>query len=134
MTGFVLHLQATTQYERIADVISLVAENGSGRFGILPGHERLITTLLPGLARFRTSQQTVWQYLALPGCVLYFADNELFINTRRYLRGDDHASLSAALEQQLLADDRELTQIRQSVHRLEEAVFKRLWQLRRHVL
>jgi F-type H+-transporting ATPase subunit epsilon len=134
MTGFMLHLQATTQYERIADVISLVAEDGSGRFGILSGHERLITTLLPGLARFRTSQQAAWQYLALPGCVLYFADNELFINTRRYLRGADHASLSAALEQQLLAEERELAQIRQSVHRLEEAVFKRLWQLKRHVL
>ena len=134
MTGFILHLQAATQYERIEGVISLVAEDASGSFGILPGHERLVTTLVPGLARFRTGDVASWQYLALPGAVLYFVDNELFINTRRYLRGADYADISAALEAQLLAEEQELAQLKQSLHHMEEAMFKRLWQMGRGIL
>ena len=133
MTGFILHLQATTQYERITGVVSLVAEDASGSFGILAGHERLVTTLVPGLARFRTDSVAFWQYLALPGAVLYFVNNELFINTRRYLRGTDYAGISAALEAQLLAEERELTRLKQSLHQMEEEMFKRLWQMGRRI-
>jgi F-type H+-transporting ATPase subunit epsilon len=133
VTGFTLHLQATTQYERIDGVVSLVAEDASGSFGILPGHERLVTTLVPGLARFRTGSSASWQYLALPGAVLYFVDNELFINTRRYLRGADYAGISVALEAQLLAEERELSRLKQSLHQMEEEMFKRLWQMGRRI-
>jgi F-type H+-transporting ATPase subunit epsilon len=131
VTGFTLHLQATTRYERIDEVSSLVAEDASGRFGILAGHERLITTLVPGLAKFRTVERAAWQYLALPGSVLYFVADELFINTRRYLRGDDYGTLSSALEAELLAEEQELAQVRLSVHRMEEEILKRLWRMRR---
>lgn len=134
MTGFILHLQAATQYERLEGVISLVAEDASGSFGILPGHERLVTTLVPGLTRFRTGGVAPWQYLALPGAVLYFVNNELFINTRRYLRGADYAGISAVLESQLLAEEQELAQLKQSLHHMEEAMFKRLWQMGRGIL
>jgi F-type H+-transporting ATPase subunit epsilon len=128
-----LHLQATIQYERITEVTSWVAEDTSGCFGILPGHERLITVLVPGLARFRVGRAAPWHYLALPGAVLYFIDNELFINTRRYLRGEDYAALSAALEAQLLAEEQVLAGLKQSLHRMEEEMFKRLWQIARGI-
>ena len=35
-----------------------------------------------------------WQYLACPGGVLNFADNQLTVNTRRYLRDDDYQRIS----------------------------------------
>lgn len=130
MRGFVLHLQSATQYERIEQVTTFVGEDVSGSFGILAGHHRMMTSLLFGLARFRT-EEGEWEFLALPGGVLYFAENELFLNTRRYLRGTDYAGITKALEQQLRSEEVLLRDLKESMHRLEEEMFKRLWSLGR---
>lgn len=130
MGRLVLHLQSATQYERIEGVTSFVGEDASGSFGILPGHERMITVLASGLARFRVSSDP-WQYLALPGAVLYLLDNELYLSARRYLRESDYQRISAALEAQLLAEEESLRVVKESLHQMEEAMFKRLWQMGR---
>lgn len=127
---FVLHLQSATQYERIDGVTSFVGEDDSGVFGILTGHARLMTSLVFGLARFRTAEAP-WQFLALPGALLYCVGNELFINTRRYLRDEDYSRISQALDEQLLADETVLRSLKDSLHRLEEEMFKRLWKMGR---
>ena len=95
MNTFLLHLQSATQYERIENVLSFVGEDDSGSFGILPGHARMMTLLGFGLARFRVTDQD-WEFLALPGALAYFVDDQLYLNTRRYLRGKDYERLSAA--------------------------------------
>jgi len=130
MRGFAMHLQSATQYERIEQVTTFVAEDVSGSFGILAGHHRMMTSLLFGLARFRT-EEGEWEFLALPGGVLYFVENELFLNTRRYLRGTDYAGITKALEQQLRSEEMLLRDLKESMHRLEEEMFKRLWSLGR---
>ena len=130
MGALVLHLQSATQYERIEGVTSFVGEDASGSFDILPGHERLITVLASGLARFRVSSDP-WQYLALPGAVVYLLDDELYLSTRRYLRESDYRRISAALEAQLLAEEESLRVVKESLHQMEEAMFKRLWQMGR---
>ncbi len=130
MNPFVLHLQAATQYERIEGVTSFVGEDRSGSFGILAGHERMMTSLVFGLARFRTGDGP-WQFLALPGALLYFVGNELFINTRRYLRDESYARISRELDQRLLAEETSLRSMKDSLRRLEEEMFKRLWKMGR---
>jgi F-type H+-transporting ATPase subunit epsilon len=130
MSGFVLHLQGATQYERVEGVRSFVGEDASGAFGILPGHARFMTSLLFGLARYRTGEGA-WQFLALPGALLYFSDNALHLCTRRYLRDPDYARISAALEQQLLAEEQDLRGMKDSLRRMEEGMLRRLWQMRR---
>ena len=75
--------------------MSFVGEDDSGSFGILPGHARMMTLLGFGLARFRVADQD-WEYLAFPGALAYFVDDQLYFNTRRYLRGKDYERLSAA--------------------------------------
>jgi len=130
MSGFVLHLQGATQYERVEGVRSFVGEDASGAFGILPGHARFMTSLLFGLARFRTGEGA-WQFLALPGALLYFSDNALYLCVRRYLRDPDYARISAALEQQLLAEEQDLRGMKDSLRRMEEGMLRRLWQMRR---
>ena len=100
MNVFTLHLQSATQYEAIVDVTSFVGEDDSGSFGIQAGHARLMASLSFGLARYRSGAQP-WQYLALPGALLYFVDNQLFLNTRRYVRDDDYERINAALREQL---------------------------------
>jgi len=130
MTPFVMYLHSATQYERIERVTMFVGEDASGSFGIMAGHHRMMTPLQFGLARFCTDDGG-WQFLALPGGVLYFVNNELFLNTRRYLRDQDCARITQALEQQLRREEAALRELKESLHRLEEEMFKRLWKLGR---
>ena len=125
-----MHLESTTQYERIEEVISFIGEDDSGSFGILPGHARMMTLLRFGLARFRVLGED-WEYLALPGALAYFLDGELHLSTRHYLRGKDYDGISTALEQELLVEEDKLQVVKQSLHRLEEEMFKRFWKLKR---
>lgn len=130
MNTFTLKLHDATRSEQIMEVSTFVGEDNSGSFGILAGHARLMTALIIGLARFRVGEGK-WQYLALPGGVLYFHDNILTINTRRYLLDDDYMRISQALQQQLLAEEEQLHSIKKSLHQMEEEVFKRLWEMGR---
>jgi F-type H+-transporting ATPase subunit epsilon len=125
---FTLLLQDAFRSERIDDVRSFVGEDASGSFDILPNHGRMMTILLVGLARFHVDKAD-WQYLALPGAVLYFCDNMLTLSTRRYLRDNDYTRISALLQQQLLAEEEQLQATRQSLRHLEESLLKRLWEL-----
>lgn len=130
MKSFVLHLQDTTRYERIDRVLSFVGQDDSGLFGILANHERMMTVLAFGLARYRTADDC-WHFLAVPRALLYCVDNNLYLSTRRYIRDDDYGRISQALEEQLIAEETKLRSIKESVHRLEEEMFKRLWRLGR---
>ncbi|MCB1788123.1 MAG: F0F1 ATP synthase subunit epsilon [Chromatiaceae bacterium] len=128
MSGFTLQIQDATQTRDIDDVRSFVGSDASGSFGLLPGHARLITTLRFGLARFRVGDGG-WQYLAVPGAVLYFAGTRLWIGTRRYLLDDDYGRISRVLGEQLAAEEQELHSTKDSLRRMEEALLRRLWQL-----
>lgn len=130
MNTFMLELHDATRSEKIENVTSFVGEDKSGSFGILAGHARFMTSLIMGLARFRVAEAN-WQYLALPGGVLYCHDNVLTINTRRFLLDDDYLRISQALQQQLLAEEEQLHSIKKSLHQMEEEVFKRLWEMGR---
>ena len=131
MNTVTLVLQDATRSEEIRDVTSFVGEDPSGSFGILPGHARMMTTLVVGLARFRVGKGN-WQYLALPGALVYFHDNKLIISTRHYLLDDDYMRISQTLEQQLLAEEEKLYSMKKSLHRMEEEVLRRLWEMGRN--
>ncbi len=130
MKSFTLQLQDAAHTEQIEGVTSFVGEDASGSFGILAGHTRTMTSLVFGLARFRI-RKTPWQYLALPGALLYFKDNKLSLSTRRYLMDDNYERISAALQKQLLAEEAELGMMKQSLHRMEEEIIRRLWEMGR---
>lgn len=130
MSAFVLHLQSTTQYERIDGVASFVGEDATGQFGIQASHERFITSLRRTLARFRHSGGS-WQYLALPGGALYFNRGELHISTGRYARGSDYRQMRSMLRERMLAEEKGFDELRSSVRRLEHEMFRRLFELQR---
>jgi len=130
MKNFTLLLQDAAHTERINDVTSFVGEDASGSFGILAGHARMMTSLLFGLARFRIDKNP-WQYLALPGAVLYFKDNELSVSTRRYLIDDNYERISTALQEQFVTEETELHAMKKSLHQMEEQLLKRLWETTR---
>ena len=130
MKTFVLHLQSATRYERIEGVTSFSGQDGSGSFGILPGHARMMTVLTFGLARFQVGNSG-WQYLALPGAIVYFVENQLFLNTRRYLCGNDYETVRTALGEQFVIEKRELEKTKESLRRLEEEMFRRVLEMNR---
>lgn len=130
MKHFMLKLLHATGSESFDEVTSFVGEDGSGSFGILAGHRRMMTTLVIGLARFRTGLDE-WNYLALPGALLYFNDDVLTISTRRYLVDDNYMRISQALQEQLIAEEEDLRAMKESLHRMEEAILKRLWDMGR---
>ncbi len=129
MRGFSLVLRDAGRAERIEGVTSFVGEDASGSFGILPDHARFMTVLNFGLARFRRGGSP-WQYLALPGALLYFVGNEMRITTRRYLRDEDYGRISRLLEKEMTAEERNLSTMKESLRRMEEELMRRLWELR----
>ncbi|WGL17124.1 F0F1 ATP synthase subunit epsilon [Microbulbifer bruguierae] len=130
MNSFMLELLSATEQQRFDGVTSFVGEDASGSFGILAGHTRTIAPLVFGLARFRRGREN-WQYLALPGGLLYFLDNRLQIFTRRFLLDADYARISALLQQQLLVEEQRLVETKESLARMEESMLRRLWELSR---
>ena len=130
MKPFTLQLQDATRAQEIAGVTSFVGEDATGSFGILAGHARFMTTLVIGLARFRLGERP-WQYLAVPGAVLYFDQNVLTLNTRHYLLDEDYMRISQSLQEQLLAEEEKLRTTKESLHQMEEQVLKRLWEMSR---
>jgi F-type H+-transporting ATPase subunit epsilon len=130
MNTFTLLLQDAFRSEHFDNTCSFVGEDASGNFGILPHHGRMMTILVVGLARFRVTDSD-WQYLAVPGAVLYFKDNVLTLSTRRYFRDNDYTRISMSLQQKLLAEEDQLRATRHSLRQLEESLLKRLWE-RRH--
>ncbi|MEZ5403672.1 MAG: F0F1 ATP synthase subunit epsilon [Bryobacteraceae bacterium] len=125
MSTFTLSLTSATESERVERVASFAGEDASGSFGILPGHARMITILTFGMVRFRPVDGP-WEYLAVPGGVLYMRGDELRLVTRRYLRGADYGNLHAALMREFAAEEESLQAMRRAVRRLEEEMLKRL--------
>ena len=133
MTRFTLNLFDAGHEQRIDGVSSFIGVDASGSFGILPNHARFMTTLIFGLARFRLDMDD-WHYLALPGAVLYFNNNVLTISTRHFLIDTDLERISVSLDRQLIVEEDNLRATRESLHRMEQAMLKRLLTLKRKTI
>ncbi len=131
MNTFSIQLYDSTQQQRIENVISFVGEDSNGCFGLQAHHARFMTTLIFGLFRYRL-QTNDWQYLALPGGVLYFNKNELTISTRHFLIDNNFERISDLLTHQLLTEEEALTATRSSLQKMEQSMLARLWKLQRY--
>jgi F-type H+-transporting ATPase subunit epsilon len=130
MRTFTLWLNGARQSDRIDGVERFVGEDASGSFGLRAGHERCMTALVFGLARYCRADSE-WRYLALPGALLYFVDNQLFINARRYIEDTDYQRISLALTEQLLKEEEVLAGLKRNLRQLEEAMLKKLLNIER---
>jgi F-type H+-transporting ATPase subunit epsilon len=130
MNTFRLVLQDATRAQQINEVSDFIAEDPSGSFGIRAHHARMITSLNVGLARYRI-KEGAWQYLAMPGALLYFHGNILSISTRHYLQDDDYDRISTALQEQLLEEEEQMRATKESLRHMEEEILRRMWELGR---
>ena len=125
MSTFTLELASEDSAERIRDVVSLVAVDDSGSFGILAGHEPLVTALSYGLCRYRTSDERVY-FLAIPSGIMSFADGVLHLATSRYLRDDDSSALLERLDARMRSEAESLQGMRETLRNLDRELFRRL--------
>ena len=58
--------------------------------------------------------------------MLWFTDDELFLNTRRYLIDEDYGRISGLLEGQLAEEEAALKSVKDNLQRLEQELFRRL--------
>ena len=130
MKSFTLSLQDATHAEKYEGITSFVGEDTSGSFGILPNHDRMMTSLVMGLSRFRIDDQD-WQYIATPGALLYFNNDTLTLSCRHFFIDTDYMRISSALEEQLFEEEIQLQTQKQSLRHMEEEVLKRLWEVGR---
>lgn len=130
MKTFRMHVMSMMRSEWIADVVRFTGRDAAGSFGILANASRRITVLSFGLARFQTTSGT--EYLALPGGLLYFVDNELQISTTSYVRSSGLQEISSALDVQLRKEEVDLREIKQSLHRLDEQMLKLMYEMKRN--
>lgn len=127
MSDFTLILRDATHSETLAGISTFVGEDASGSFGIRANHARFITLLTFGLSRFRQGTQP-WQYLAVPGALLYFVDNTMTITSRRFLIDEDYEAITTLLQQRVAAEERELSSMKESLRSMEEELLHRLWE------
>jgi F-type H+-transporting ATPase subunit epsilon len=128
MKGFRMMLRDNSRSQVIEGVVSFVGEDASGSFGILADHARVLTSLVFGLARFRTDSGP-WQYLAMPGAILGFDGNVLTLNTRRYLLGENYEDMSRALTEKLAEEEQSLSEIKRTLHHIETNVLKQMLEM-----
>jgi F-type H+-transporting ATPase subunit epsilon len=129
MKTFAVELHSATSSERLTGVTSFAGEDESGSFGLLANHARMMTYLNFGLARLRYSSGET-EYLALPGALVYFVNNELRITTRQYSRSRDYDEILGVLEREIAAEEDNLQSLRDSLRRLDESILRRLLTLR----
>lgn len=98
MSHLTLHLLDGQQHLCLDKVHQLVASDASGQFGLLPGHEYLVTALVPGLLHYQ-DQHGLRHFLATAGGLLSCQANQVHIISTRLLQGDSEQALLDQLQQ-----------------------------------
>ena len=108
MSGGTLHLTITTPTNLLVDetdVVSLRAEDGSGGFGIWPGHTEFLTALPASVVRWHMKDGRV-RYCAVQGGLMTVEGGErIAIACRRGMTGDDLPGLEAQVEELRSAEE-----------------------------
>jgi F-type H+-transporting ATPase subunit epsilon len=130
MKNFSIYLQSGTKTEEITDIISFTGTDESGSFGILADHARIMTCLKYGLAQFKRANGTI-EYLVMPGAIVYFVANKLFITTRLYYRNMEYGEITKILLNQLAKEDQATVEVKTILKKLDESLMRKLWQMKK---
>ena len=126
MKTFALELYSTDARTRIENAQAFVGADASGSFGILAGREPLATALVWGLCSLRTSDRARRQYVALPGGVLYFADDLLRVCAQRFLVDEDPQRIVAQLTREMHAERDVTRDMHALLRKLDDELLTRL--------
>lgn len=107
-----------------------VAEDATGWFGLLPGHQRFMTALTVGLARLQ-NEAGEWEYLAFPGALLDIENDVITVLTRRFWRHHQLDEINQMLNQALQQEAQNNAQLRRNLADIEENMLRRIQQLQK---
>lgn len=129
MNTFTLEVQSPgANGPHFTDIVSFSGRDSSGDFSILAHAERRMTVLMFGLASFK-HENGLQEFLALPGGLLYFRNNELLIATQSFAQSIDFKTITTALESEIRVSETEVRETRRSLRRLDEEILRRLSRL-----
>lgn len=127
---FMLQVQGLNDAWQLAEAVSFIGTDGSGRFGLQAGHEYFVTLLEPGLVQV-CDTNGAWLYIAQPGAVLVFKQGTLEIACTEFMQGTDPDILLNTMEQRWQRDDLDLHAARSSIFQVEQTLARKIWQLNR---
>jgi F-type H+-transporting ATPase subunit epsilon len=133
MNSFSLNLLDSRGVAVFDGITQFIGADANGGFGILAGHAHTVVLLRYGLARF-CDQTGNWRYLALPGGVLRFANNQLSVTTVLYFLGADRGLLCEQLADEMARTDSEVHTARATLSEIERSLVRRLADLSTHQL
>ncbi len=101
-----MKLRITTPLAVIADdeILSLRAEDGSGSFGILPGHADFLTSLAVSVVGWKAADGAQHYAAVRRGVLSVTGGSEIAISTREAVRGGDLATLDQTVLARFRAD------------------------------
>jgi len=89
--------------------------------------ERFMTILTYGLAYYKKdSGETI--YLAIPGGLLYFLDNQLHLSTTQFFSSPDYETIGQVLEHELNDEQERINDSQKSVRQLDQEILRKLFQ------
>jgi F-type H+-transporting ATPase subunit epsilon len=109
-------------------VTKVVAEGQGGSFCLLPRHVDMTAALVPGLLSF-TSADGAQGLLGIDEGVLVKRGGDVLVATLNAVRGDDLATLRAAVQERFIELDEHERVARSALARLEAGVVRRFLQL-----
>ncbi len=109
-------------------VTKVVAEGQGGSFCLLPRHVDMTAALVPGLLSF-TSADGAQGLLGIDEGVLVKRGADVLVATLNAVRGDDLATLRAAVQERFIELDEHERVARSALARLEAGVVRRFLQL-----
>ena len=133
MNCFSMKLLDSRGVELFQGITRFIGADANGGFGILAGHVHTVVVLRYGLARF-CDQTGIWRYLALPGGVLRFANNQLSVTTVLYFLGADRQLLCEQLADEMARTDSEVHFARATLSEIERSLLRRLADFSAHQL
>lgn len=128
MNTFSLSLLDNRGGDHFDDVREFIGSDASGSFGLLAGHAEMVAVLRYGLARF-VDAQGVWRYVALPGGVLRFGQEQLTIACVRYFLGEDRNALCVQLAEAMARTDSDIHAAHATLSEIEHSLIRRLGEL-----
>lgn len=121
MEPVLMHMKILLPFKVFAyetDVVRIVAETGSGSFGILPHRLDCTAALVPGILTYETASQEV-KYVAIDEGILIKTDQTVLISVRNAIGGADLGKLKALVEDEFRNLDIKERDIRTTLLKLE---------------
>jgi F-type H+-transporting ATPase subunit epsilon len=109
------------------EVSYVQAEDPTGRFGVLPGHERYLTAVVPSILVYRCGKQGENEsYVAVREGVLRVTEEGVEVAVREAFPGDDLGTLRDTIREAREKRQRRSYGSSRSVYQMQLAAWRRL--------